>query len=1854
VLSGTAAGAAVAILASWWLGRWSLLTIGGGAPMAPSAALAVVLFAVTVVLRVLRPEGRVTRRFETVAVALVVVGAVWVVIGWWLGRYPGWENLLLAKTGASRSVAESAGRIGAFVVGYMAPMAAVLLLLAAGALVLTAPWTAGRLWCRGLGLSCGIAACVLAVLPLLAYVAGAPLVDGCGILAFPLPAAVVLLVLGLAILMEAEAGQWLCRLFAGAGSDEAERVGPRDLALLACLTLLGAAILGLSMVYLHTRVGSRRRDAEAELSQVLELKVAQIVQWRRERLGDARVLMRTPGLARRVQAMAQGVPDAAVQQELRTWMQQYVAGYGYGRLLLLDRDWRCLEAVPESEGWALPGLVAQLHRLPADGDVVELAPYVDDSGALYLDLLVPLQSAPGEPPIGAILLQCNPAKNLIPLVHAWPNSRETAETLLWWRDGERLFCLSGRQARPGLPPEQTRPMAQVRQVAEPDLGVARCARGEAGLIEAPDFRGVPSLGIGRPIPNSAWLLVTKMDRSEIDRQMRTESLRIGAGVILLLFTAGLALAAVWRGRNSILQRQRLLAEREQRRLAARLGLVMRHANDVIMILDGELRVVEANDRAVELYGWSREELLRRTIRDFRTPEAQRGLDADLGRVRASGGAVFETVHKAKDGRPIPVEISDRMVEIDGKPHLLAVIRDISERKRLTEELRRSEERYRLIAENTLDMIWMADLATGKFTYVSPASRRVRGLAPEELVGRPMLEYLTPEAQRRVAEELPKRVAAFEAGDESARHHTDEIELVRPDGMVLQIEVSTTLMPGESGRAALLLGVTRDITLRKRAERALRESEERYRLIAENTSDAIWLYELTTRRFSYVSPAAERLLGYGREELSGRDLSSYLSAASAAEAERSLRERLTALSAGDESARHRTAQYEIVRRDGVTIVGEVVTSILCDASGWPVQLLGVTRDITERVHAEALLLESEARYRYLFEHNPAPMLIYEKKTLRMLAVNDAFVQSYGYSLAEALGLHLPDLYPAEERAGIAELAGRLHGHVYAGEWHHVKRDGTQIAIIAHSHDIDFFGHIARVAVITDITERKRAELALQESEAFRTQIFAGSPVPVVVMDAATLRILDCNPAAVAAYGFAVQGEVLGLTPAEVSAPQQYDGATSAEAMRRHIDRALAAGREVFEWRHRRPNGEVWDAEVHLARFMAGTKAFLQFTLIDITARRHAELALNESQARFRLIAENSADIIWLYDMQAQKYRYVSPVVEKVLGYTTQEVVASQLTDLVTPESRATILSQVASQVQAFGAGDEGARTRFYDVEFVCKDGGLRQAEVSASLMADAAGRPIMMVGTTRDVTQRRRIEAALRESEHTLAAVFDSADMGILFADVEGRLQRVNARFCSMLGYSAAELLALDQRAYSHPDEHERQLALLRKIREGGSDGFQLEKRFIRKDGSCIWVHLGVTAVRDGDGTLRGFVTVVDDITERRRAREALKQFSAELELRVEARTAELAARTREIEGLLDSIPDTVLLCIGDGVPIFSHLPRREELPPFLSAGAAIEELQDNPFVREIAGAMRELTHAGPQTVVREFDKEVAGVVCSVEARATPIGSDQVLILLRDITARRRAEGEVLANLARERQLSELKSQFISVASHEFRTPLAAAVGSLELLERHGDRIGPEKRAELLVRMQRSLGRLTAIMNDVLTISRVDAGRVVVKAMPLELGRFVQDVVREVEDGDRQQHRFVFSQSGGPDVVSTDSNLLHHILSNLVGNAVRYSPAGTTVSVTVEHTAQSFSVTVADEGIGVPEAEQGRIFEPFVRGSNVGQIGGTGLGLNIVRRYAELLGGVVELLPTARGATFRVVIPQETAATPSPNRQSGTT
>jgi signal transduction histidine kinase len=206
--------------------------------------------------------------------------------------------------------------------------------------------------------------------------------------------------------------------------------------------------------------------------------------------------------------------------------------------------------------------------------------------------------------------------------------------------------------------------------------------------------------------------------------------------------------------------------------------------------------------------------------------------------------------------------------------------------------------------------------------------------------------------------------------------------------------------------------------------------------------------------------------------------------------------------------------------------------------------------------------------------------------------------------------------------------------------------------------------------------------------------------------------------------------------------------------------------------------------------------------------------------------------------------------------------------------------------------------------------------------------------------------------------------------------------------------------------------------------------------------------------------------------------------------------------------------------------------------------------------------------------------------------------------------------------------------------MAAAMGSIELLRHHLDRISPAKREELFVRIDTSMHRMTMMLDEILTLSRIDAGRVQTMLGPLDLPAFVRNTVEEIRIGDRDGHEFTVSTSGEAAPFPSDPNLLHHILSNLLSNAVRYSPPASLVAVRLAADDREIVLTVDDQGIGIPEADRERIFHPFERGSNVGNIKGTGLGLNIVKRMTEMLGGTIHAEPGAeRGSRFTLRLPR---------------
>ena len=224
----------------------------------------------------------------------------------------------------------------------------------------------------------------------------------------------------------------------------------------------------------------------------------------------------------------------------------------------------------------------------------------------------------------------------------------------------------------------------------------------------------------------------------------------------------------------------------------------------------------------------------------------------------------------------------------------------------------------------------------------------------------------------------------------------------------------------------------------------------------------------------------------------------------------------------------------------------------------------------------------------------------------------------------------------------------------------------------------------------------------------------------------------------------------------------------------------------------------------------------------------------------------------------------------------------------------------------------------------------------------------------------------------------------------------------------------------------------------------------------------------------------------------------------------------------------------------------------------------------------------------------------------------------------------------------MKTQFISVTSHEFRTPMAAALGSVEILTYHLDRLDQVKRQALLGRITASLQQMNRMLDDILVLNQADAGRLKLQWCAVNLEERLQAILDESKLVDREQHTFHLASTTADPTLLSDPNLLQHIFSNLLSNAVRYSPAGTVITLRLRFTVEAAIVELDDQGIGIPLADQARIFEPFERGSNIGQIAGTGLGLNIAQRMVGLLQGTIEVSSrTAGGTTFTVVLPRVT-------------
>ncbi len=496
----------------------------------------------------------------------------------------------------------------------------------------------------------------------------------------------------------------------------------------------------------------------------------------------------------------------------------------------------------------------------------------------------------------------------------------------------------------------------------------------------------------------------------------------------------------------------------------------------------------------------------------------------------------------------------------------------------------------------------------------------------------------------------------------------------------------------------------------------------------------------------------------------------------------------------------------------------------------------------------------------------------------------------------------------------------------------------------------------------------------------------------------------------------------------------------------------------------------------------------------------------------------------------------------------------------------------------------------------------------------------------------QVAARTAEVEHSRAQlqdILDNASDLIQSVDNAGHYGFVNRAWCETLGYTLEEAAGLTIFDVIAPEEHEHcREAFVRLLATG--EPLRIETQFRAKDGRLVPVegHVNLRQEAGRLGTTRG---VFRNITERKQAEDSLRKSEARWKLAITASKdgiwdLDLAGRRVFVSPQAKAMIGYAADELPDGLNIWGQLVHPEDRAQLSLA-----------FKRHLR---RETTVFECEHRLRAKDGDYRWILTRGAAlfddRGRPL---RMLGAFTDITPRRHAQELELSNLAREKELNEMKSRFVALASHELRTPLAAFSLGVELLHKHWTRFTPEKIEKNLQTITSSVQHLRGILDDLLLLGQSEEGRMRCRPVTVDLPGFCRKLTEDIQAVDRSRHPFEWDFSLSDPEVSLDPQLLRHILTNLLSNACKYSPEGRFVKCRAAVTSDQIVLTVADNGIGIPLEDQPRLFDFFFRAGNVGGIPGTGLGLLVVQRCVTAHGGRIEFTSTpGQGTCFTVTLP----------------
>jgi PAS domain S-box-containing protein len=1204
------------------------------------------------------------------------------------------------------------------------------------------------------------------------------------------------------------------------------------------------------------------------------------------------------------------------------------------------------------------------------------------------------------------------------------------------------------------------------------------------------------------------------------------------------------------------------------------------SQNIIMSCDRQGVITFVNQAVKQIYGYDPKEMIGHPFTDFLPPEiAAKDLEVFQQLLNGTPVNLYETTHRAKDGRLIhllfnAIALFDEQGQVIGTTGTAS---DITARKQTEEELQQAYrkleeynaelqatnqelqcmleelqvfevERQQQYHQLTIEQKRYEDLfnfapdgylttdATGIIQEANHAIAAYLSVDLKFLAGKPLASFISVGERRAFRTQLNQLLSL-------QQKQTWELKLQPINGEPFPVEITVAPVCGSSNQLISLRWLIRDITERKQAEAALRESEERFRQIAENIHQFFFVLSADSGEYLYLSPAYEKIWGQSCESLY-QNPKSWLEFVHPDDRQLVLH----SLYQKNEGKRVQR-EYRIIRDDGTTrwIFAEVFP--ILDQSGKLLRYVGLAEDITERKSAEEALQESEHFLRSIYEGIEAAVFIVdvlEDGRFRYVGINPANERMSGLLSTEIAGRTPEQVLSPEDAQAVIDryrtcVAARKlityeESLVIQGKqtWWITNlaplqsEDGQIYRLIGTSFNITVrkqLEHFLRSQaqqerLLGTITQHIRQSLNLEEIlattvievqqtlQADRTLIFqlnqdgSGQIIQEAVVPqypvTNQMRWLDeCFPDD--CYEYYCQGNAR-IVP---NVAKDDWGACLVEFMQEVgvKSKVVAPIVQSFEG----SSNKVWGLLIvhacsHYRQWQASEVEFLQQLCnqlaiaihqanlyhqlqIELVERKHTEKALQAAQESLTIAIEAAQMGTWHLDITKDFASKRSLRHDQIFGYDTlQSEWGQKIARRHVVEEDREIFDAAFVRAMETGKLD-------FEVRIQWPDGSIHWMAARGRFYFDDNGKPVYGGGVNFDITDRKQTELALRESEERFRRAFDDAAIGMAMVAIDGSFIRVNRSLCEILGYSEAEFLALTFQDITHADDLHKALDYRQRLLVGETRTYQTQKRYIHKLGHEVWILLSSSLVRERDGQPLYFINQYQDISDRQ-------------------------------------------------------------------------------------------------------------------------------------------------------QISRMKNEFISIVSHELRTPLTAIRGSLGILETGVLEDEPQQAKELLQIALKNSNRLIRLVNDILDLERLESGKVRLIMQECEIGDLIKQATETVQ-AIADEANITLCATFPKITIWAAPDAIAQTLINLLGNAIKFSPVGSSVWLSAELFPDYVLFFVRDNGRGIPSDKLKTIFGRFqqVDASDSRQKGGTGLGLAICKSIIRQHGGKIWVESVlGEGSTFYFTLP----------------